>query len=77
MSGKVWDEITYPFPNYNSATVEVSEWISNFIPYIIMDVITDHVSKLIHHLIYDMDTSLLIYKTMVVNTHSYPNFYWR
>ena len=25
------DEITYPFPNFNGATVEVWEWISNFI----------------------------------------------
>ena len=29
----VWDEITYPFPNFNSTTVEVWEWISNFIPH--------------------------------------------
>ena len=29
---KVWDEITYPFPNFNGGTVEVWEWISNFIP---------------------------------------------
>ena len=27
----MWDEITYPFPNFNSCTVEVWEWISNFI----------------------------------------------
>ena len=26
---KVWDEITYPFPNFNGATVYVWEWISN------------------------------------------------
>ena len=26
---KVWDEITYPFPNFNGATVEVWEWLSN------------------------------------------------
>ena len=25
------DEITSPFPNFNSATVEVSEWISYFV----------------------------------------------
>ena len=37
---KVWDEITYPFLNFNGCTVEVYEWISNFIPYFIMDVIT-------------------------------------
>ena len=35
MPSKVWDEITYPVPNFN----EVWEWISNFIPHIIMDVI--------------------------------------
>ena len=29
---KVWDEITNPFPNYNSATIEIWKWISNFIP---------------------------------------------
>ena len=28
---KVWDEISYPFPNFNGCTVEVYEWISNFI----------------------------------------------
>ena len=28
----VWGEITYPFPNFSSATVEVREWISDFIP---------------------------------------------
>ena len=32
MPNKVWDEITYPFLNFNGATVEVEEWISNFIP---------------------------------------------
>ena len=30
----VWDEITYPFLNFNGATVEVWEWISNLIPYV-------------------------------------------
>ena len=29
---KVWNEITYQFPNVNDATVEVWEWISNSIP---------------------------------------------
>ena len=38
--GKVWDEITYPFPNFNGCTVVVLEWISNFIPHFMMDVIT-------------------------------------
>ena len=27
----MWDEIIYPNPNFNSATVEVLEWISNFV----------------------------------------------
>ena len=30
---KVWDEIIYPFPNFNGATVEVWELMNNFIPY--------------------------------------------
>ena len=37
---KVWVESIYPFPNFNSATVEVWEWISNFIPHFIMNAIT-------------------------------------
>ena len=40
MSNKVGDGITYPFLNFNGATVEVKEWISNFIQHIAMDVIT-------------------------------------
>ena len=55
MSNKVWDEITYlsqnfndwhkityPFPNFNGFTVEVWEWISNFIPHCMMGVIVYH-----------------------------------
>ena len=37
---EMWDKITYPFPNFNGATVEVWEWISNFISHFVMDVIT-------------------------------------
>ena len=33
MLSQVWDEITYPFPNFNGCTMEVWEWISNFIPH--------------------------------------------
>ena len=40
MHSKVWDEITYPFPNLNGAAIEVWEWVSNFIRHYIMDVIT-------------------------------------
>ena len=30
-SSKVWDEINHQFPNFNGATIEVWDWISNFI----------------------------------------------
>ena len=43
MPSKVWVEITYPFPNFNDSTVEVWEWISNFIQHFIMHVIYIHV----------------------------------
>ena len=36
---KMWDEITYPFISFNGAAVEVSECISNFTPYFIMDIV--------------------------------------
>ena len=36
---ELWDEITYPFPNF-SATDEVCEWISNFIPHFNWHVVT-------------------------------------
>ena len=38
MPSKVWDEITYPFPNFNIATTEVWVWINDFISHFIMDV---------------------------------------
>ena len=37
---KVWDEISYPFPNFNGAAVEVWKWNSNFIPQLTGYVIT-------------------------------------
>ena len=40
MPRKVWGEITYPFPNFNGAVVDVWGWISNFIPHFMIDVIT-------------------------------------
>ena len=36
----VLDEITYPFPNINGATVEVWEWVTNFTQHFTMDAIT-------------------------------------
>ena len=40
MLNELWDEITFPFLNFNGSTVKVYEWISNFTPHIIMCVIT-------------------------------------
>ena len=40
MLSEVWDKIAYPFPNFNRVTLEVWEWISDFIPHLIKDVIT-------------------------------------
>ena len=37
---KMWDEITYPLPNFNVRTVEYLEWTSNFIPHLTMYLIT-------------------------------------
>ena len=38
--GNMWDDITSTntFPNFNECTVEVWEWISNFIPHFVMHV---------------------------------------
>ena len=40
MPTTMWDEITHPFLNFNGCTIEVQDWISNFIPHFIGDVIT-------------------------------------
>ena len=37
---KVWDQIVYTFPNFNSCTVKVLEWLSNFTPHFPGHVIT-------------------------------------
>ena len=36
----MWDKIIYPSQNFNGATVEVWEWISNFITHFAGHVIT-------------------------------------
>ena len=33
----MWDDINHPFLNFNSGTIEVWEWISNFIPHFMLD----------------------------------------
>ena len=35
----MWDEITYPFPNFSGCTVEVWKWINNFTQHFMMGVI--------------------------------------
>ena len=40
---RVWDEITYPFTNFNGTAVEVWGWISYFVPHFTRHVITYHV----------------------------------
>ena len=37
---KEWDEITYPFSNFNGCTAKIWEWISDFIPHFTGNVIT-------------------------------------
>ena len=37
---KMRDEIRYPFPNFNGATIEVWKWMNNFIPHFTGHVIT-------------------------------------
>ena len=39
MLSKVWDEIIYPFPNFNGCTINVWGLIRYFTPHIMMDVI--------------------------------------
>ena len=39
MSNKLWDEITYPFPNFSGCTVEVWKRMINFILHFVMDII--------------------------------------
>ena len=39
MPGKVCNKITNPFSNFNSGTIEVYEWISNFVSHFVMDAI--------------------------------------
>ena len=36
----MWDAITYPFLNFNGATIEVCEWISKFKPHFTGHVVT-------------------------------------
>ena len=37
---RMWDEIIYPFPNFNDVIVEVCEWIIKYITHFTGHVIT-------------------------------------
>ena len=39
MPSIVWEEITYPFTNFNVYTIEVAKGMRNFIPYFAINVI--------------------------------------
>ena len=45
---KVWDEISYSFLSFNGYTIEVCEWISNFVEYFSLSVISYPCSNLIY-----------------------------
>ena len=47
----MWDEITYPFPNFNSAIIEVWEF-GNFIPHITLSE-NDEIKKDDHYWVCD------------------------
>ena len=40
LSKAMWGEITLPFPNFTGAPLEFGKWVSHFISYFIMHVIT-------------------------------------
>ena len=81
MSNKVLGEITYPFPNSSGATVEIWEWISNFITHYMMYVITyqcrfklNHVSKRRHRSRSSQSVGSNRYCTIVVTFWLFQTF---
>ena len=65
----VWDEIIYPFPNFNGAANEVWKPISDFIPHF-----TDHV---ITYPCWDLSYSILENSNPGYNKASLYNFPWQ
>ena len=56
----MWDKITFPFPNFSGAAVEVWEWKSNFILHFTGHVVTYHHGDVIMGAIASQITSLMI-----------------
>ena len=80
---KMWDEIIYPFPNFNGATVEVWEWISNFIPHLLSIMIPHNgvTRKPIFHQIRITNgvwdgPHTSIYQSMISVSHKYLQQTW-
>ena len=75
---KLWDEITYPFLNFNGATVEVLEWINNIIPHIttgcnylsMLGLKLNHVSKSGHWWL--IEIMALVPLADVITLHVFP-----
>ena len=40
MRNELWDDITDPLPNFNCCTGQVYDWMNDFIPHFMIDVIT-------------------------------------
>ena len=63
----MWEEITYPFPNFNGTTVEVCEWMGNYVR-----LFTGHV---ITYACWDSGLFILVYGTFGVDWGVY--LLWR
>ena len=66
----MWDEIMYPFPNFNCPTIEVWEWINNFILHLVEHVITYPCSNLSLKKHPEGRTSITL--VIQVNTNIFP-----
>ena len=79
MCSKVWDEITDPFPNFTGGTIKVWEWISNFIPHFVMDVITYPCWDLSYYQILQASptTSSLPRCVVLVMPRLFPSLTWK
>ena len=65
MPSKVWNDITYPFPNFNGSTIEVWVWISNSIPHFVIGMITYPCCDVHNSNTLDIFTSLFAYNSSI------------
>ena len=63
-----WDEISYPFLNFNGCAVEVMEWIINFIAHFIMDIIA--------YPCWDQSQSMLVKGATDIKPHNCRASHW-